>query len=57
MKNYGLRNLTALLLKFRISKSSRTTNWSVDNLSIKQMEYAAEKVISDFKQMILKTFE
>ncbi len=41
LKNYGLRNLTALLLKFRISKSSRTTNWSVDNLSIKQMEYAA----------------
>ncbi len=41
LKNYGLRNLAALLLKFRISKSSRTTNWSVDNLSIKQMEYAA----------------
>ena len=41
LKNYGLRNLTALLLKFRISKSSRTTNWSVNDLSIKQMEYAA----------------
>ena len=41
LKNYGLRNLTALLLKFRISKSSKTTNWSVNDLSIKQMEYAA----------------
>ena len=41
LKNYGLRNLTALLLRFRISKSSRTTNWSVNDLSIKQMEYAA----------------
>jgi hypothetical protein len=26
-------------------------------IGVKQMEYAAEKVISDFKQMILKTFE
>ncbi|MBJ11619.1 MAG: 3'-5' exonuclease [Candidatus Marinimicrobia bacterium] len=56
LKNYGLRNLTALLLKFRISKSSRTTNWSVDKLSIKQLQYAATDAWAS-REIYLKLFK
>ena len=37
----GVRNLTATFLGFRISKSQQTTNWERDQLTEKQMYYAA----------------
>lgn len=37
----GVRNLTATFLGFRISKSQQTTNWERDQLTEKQMFYAA----------------
>ncbi len=41
IKNHGLRGLCAVLLGFRISKSSQTSNWSKKNLTPAQMKYAA----------------
>ena len=38
---HGLRGLAAYLLKFRISKSGRTSNWSANQLTKKQIKYAA----------------
>ena len=40
-ENIGARNLTAMILGFRISKSQQTSDWQADTLSIQQMEYAA----------------
>ena len=37
----GLRNLAGIFLKFKISKSSQVTDWSLENLSPKQLIYAA----------------
>ena len=37
----GLRNLTAIFLKIRISKGARMSNWERNPLSTRQMEYAA----------------
>jgi ribonuclease D len=37
----GLRNLTGIFLKHRISKTSQVTDWSQENLSIQQLTYAA----------------
>ena len=41
LPHHGLRGLVAYLLKFRISKSGRTSNWSVNQLTKKQIKYAA----------------
>lgn len=41
LQHFGLRGLAALLLHFRISKSSRTSNWDADRLTAKQINYAA----------------
>ena len=41
LPHHGLRGLAAYLLKFRISKSGRTSNWSVNQLTKKQIKYAA----------------
>ncbi|MEF2144083.1 MAG: 3'-5' exonuclease [Desulfovibrionaceae bacterium] len=41
MQTHGLRNLTANLLGFRISKSAQCSNWARDPLSPKQVGYAA----------------
>ncbi len=41
IQNHGLRGLCAVLLGFRISKSSQTSNWSKKNLTPAQMKYAA----------------
>jgi len=41
VKNHGLRGLCAVLLGFRISKSSQTSNWSKKNLTPAQIKYAA----------------
>lgn len=41
MQTHGLRNLTANLLGFRISKGAQCSNWAVDKLSSKQVVYAA----------------
>ena len=41
LHHHGLRGLAALLLHFRISKGSRTTNWNADRLTAKQIRYAA----------------
>lgn len=41
IKNHGLRGLCAVLLDFRISKSSQTSNWSRKQLSNAQLRYAA----------------
>ena len=41
LKNHGLRGLCAVLLGFRISKSSQTSNWSKRNLTPAQIKYAA----------------
>jgi len=39
--NHGLRGLAALLLQFRVSKDSRTSNWAQKKLTRAQIEYAA----------------
>lgn len=41
MQTHGLRNLTANLLGFRISKSAQCSNWAKDQLTPKQVAYAA----------------
>ncbi len=41
IQNHGLRGLAAVLLGFRISKSSRTSNWERKSLSPAQIQYAA----------------
>ncbi|MBU1612598.1 MAG: 3'-5' exonuclease domain-containing protein 2 [Proteobacteria bacterium] len=41
MQTHGLRNLAANLLGFRISKSAQCSNWAKDQLSPKQVAYAA----------------
>ncbi|HIM27497.1 MAG TPA: 3'-5' exonuclease domain-containing protein 2 [Candidatus Marinimicrobia bacterium] len=41
LPHHGLRGLAAYLLKFRISKSGRTSNWSANQLTKKQIKYAA----------------
>ena len=39
--NHGLRGLAALLLEFRVSKDSQTSNWAKRTLTHAQIEYAA----------------
>jgi len=39
--NHGLRGLAALLLEFRVSKDSQTSNWAKRTLTRAQIEYAA----------------
>lgn len=39
--NHGLRGLAALLLGFRVSKGSQTSNWDQRTLTRVQLEYAA----------------
>jgi len=39
--NQGLRGLAALLLEFRVSKGSQTSNWAQRTLTRTQIEYAA----------------
>ena len=41
LKNHGLRGLVAVLMGFRIPKSTRTSNWSKDPLTRAQITYAA----------------
>ncbi|MGI9543976.1 MAG: 3'-5' exonuclease [Cyclobacteriaceae bacterium] len=41
VQNEGARNLTAIFLGFRISKSQQTTNWERDQLTEQQLRYAA----------------
>ena len=41
LPHHGLRGLAAFLLNFRISKSVRTSNWSANQLTKKQIKYAA----------------
>ena len=41
MKTHGLRNLAANLLGFRISKQARVSNWASEELTHKQIRYAA----------------
>ena len=41
VQNEGARNLTAIFLGFRISKSQQTTNWERDELTEQQLRYAA----------------
>lgn len=40
-QNHGLRGLAALLLEFRVSKDSQTSNWSRKTLTRAQIEYSA----------------
>ncbi|SFU17842.1 3'-5' exonuclease [Algoriphagus locisalis] len=39
--NIGVRNLCAMVLGIRISKSEQVSNWEADKLTIKQQRYAA----------------
>lgn len=41
IKNHGLRGLASVLLGFRISKGAQRSNWGNENLSDKQVKYAA----------------
>lgn len=41
LKVESVKKLTGLLLGFRISKSSQTSNWDAEKLTRKQVEYAA----------------
>ena len=40
-KNIGARNLTGMILGFRISKRQQTSNWEAKDLSEGQLRYAA----------------
>lgn len=40
-ENIGARNLTAMLLGFRISKRQQTSNWEANSLNESQLRYAA----------------
>ncbi len=40
-ENIGARNLTAILLGFRISKRQQTSNWEANTLNENQLRYAA----------------
>lgn len=40
-ENIGARNLTAMLLGFRISKRQQTSNWEANSLNESQLTYAA----------------
>ncbi len=39
--NVGVRNLSGMVLKIRISKSEQVSNWDADKLTEKQLRYAA----------------
>lgn len=41
IESNGLRKLTAIILKFRISKNAQVSNWESDKLTPKQIRYAA----------------
>lgn len=41
IESNGLRKLTAIILGFRISKSAQTSNWEIETLTEKQINYAA----------------
>jgi ribonuclease D len=41
LHNHGLRGLSAVLLGRRISKGAQRSNWAADELSEKQIRYAA----------------
>ena len=41
LPHHGLRGLAAYLLNFRITKSGRTSNWGANQLTEKQIKYAA----------------
>lgn len=41
MKQTGVRNLAGMLLGFRITKGSKTSNWAAHTLSPSQIHYAA----------------
>ena len=41
IKDFSLKKLCAILLGFRISKSQQLTNWEAEELSSRQMVYAA----------------
>jgi len=41
IKNNGLRSLTAIVLGFRISKSEQRSNWGREQLTERQIQYAA----------------
>ena len=41
IKNQGLRGLSAVILNFRISKGAQRSNWARDDLTNKQIIYAA----------------
>lgn len=40
-ESIGARNLAAMILEIRISKSAQTSNWELDELTRKQLNYAA----------------
>src|SRR5690606_22225637 len=41
IKHAGVRNLSAIFLEIRISKTQQTTNWERKDLNEKQLRYAA----------------
>jgi len=41
IRNHGLRGLAAVFLGFRIPKGAQTSNWSRDELTPQQIQYAA----------------
>ena len=41
IESNGLRKLTAIILGFRISKNAQVSNWEADQLTQKQLQYAA----------------
>jgi ribonuclease D len=41
IESNGLRKLTAIILKFRISKNAQVSNWEAEKLTSKQIRYAA----------------
>tara|TARA_X000000950_G_C13727102_1_gene582700 strand:- start:142 stop:792 length:651 start_codon:yes stop_codon:yes gene_type:complete len=53
---HGLKDLCKELLEIEISKSQQSSDWSVDELSKKQIKYAASDVfyLNDLKNILVK---
>lgn len=49
IKDFSLKKLCAILLGFRISKSQQLSNWEADELSSRQMVYAATDAWASLK--------
>jgi ribonuclease D len=59
IENFGLKNLAAIVLNIRISKSKQLSNWEADELGLPQQKYAATDAwvsYEIYKELVDKDF-